>query len=104
MNSIPQGNWHIESVVVNDTTVVNNEGIQGLEILEDEWVIHPLNQRFQLRSAAGDTIVLDCNDQVYNAKFEVNGDRLLLKMSRPKVKETVTIEAIAITADVYSSF
>lgn len=101
MNSIPLGNWHIESVVVNDTTVVNNDGIQGLEILEDEWVIQPLDQRFRLDAVKEDSVVLDSNGQVYFAKFDIIGDRLKLKMSRPKINETITIDAVALTADVY---
>ena len=103
MNSIPLGSWQIESVVVNETTVVNNDSIRGLEIFKDEWVIQPLNQRFQLRDVQEGSIVLDSNGRAYFAKFEVNGDRLKLKMSRPKIKETITIDAVAITADVYTS-
>jgi len=103
MNSIPQGNWHIESVIVNGTTVVNNEGLRGLEVLKDEWVIQPSNQRFQIDDVQNGTAVLNSEGQAYYADFEVNGDRLSLKMSRPKIKETITIDAIAITADVFSS-
>ena len=103
MNSIPKGNWHIECVIVNGTTVMNNEGIRGLEIFDDQWVIQPSNQQFEIRQATADSAVLESNGEVYYADFKVSGSRLSIKMSRPNIKETVTMEAVAITADVYSS-
>jgi len=103
MNSIPKGNWQIDCVILNEVTVVNNDGMRGLEILEDEWVIQPSNQRFRIRQTTNDSAILESNGQVFRADFEINGSKLGLKLSRPNLKETIKIEAIAITADVYSS-
>ena len=103
MISIPLGSWSIESVIVNGTTVVNDDSIRGLEIHEDGWVIQPSNQRFRLRESNGSTAVLESGGQLYYADVDVNADRLSLKMSRPKIEETVTIDAVAVTASVYSS-
>lgn len=103
MKSIPKGNWQIDCVLLNETTVMNNDGMRGLEILEDEWVIQPSNQRFRIRQATDNSAVLESNGQVFYADFEINGGQLELKLSRPNLKETIKIEAIAITADVYSS-
>ena len=103
MSSIPTGNWQIECILINDETVMNYESIRGLEILKDEWVIQPSGQRFRIRQSAGNTAVLESNGQVYFADFEVDGCSLKLKMSRQNVKETIGIDAVAITADIYSS-
>ncbi len=103
MNSIPKGNWYIDCVILNDVTVMNNEGMRGLEILDDEWVIQPSNQRFRIRQSTDNLAVLESNGKVFYADFKVNGSKLELKLSRPNLKETIKIEAVAITADVYSS-
>jgi len=103
MSSIPIGSWHIECVLINEETVMNYESVRGLEILKDEWVIQPSGQRFRIRQSAGNTAVLESNGKVFFADFEVDGSSLYLKMSRKNVKERIAIEAVAITADVYSS-
>ena len=109
MHSIPIGDWHIERVTVNETTVMS-DSIRGLEIHTEEWVIHqpfeqqqPSEQHFRIRQTSGKSVVLESNGQVYYADYEVNGSKLSIKMFRPNIQETIAIEAIAITADVYSS-
>jgi len=108
MDSIPVGNWEIECVIVNRTTVMNNEGIRALEILKDQWVIQPSGQRFQVRQLTNKSnglksAVLESNGETYYADFKVNGNSLQLAMSRPNIKETIHIEAVAISADVFSA-
>ena len=51
MSSIPKGEWAIESIIVNRQTVVNNDGMRALQILDDEWVIQPAGQRFRIRQS-----------------------------------------------------
>ena len=36
MNCIPLGGWEIDSVLINSTTVMNNDGIRSLRILAEE--------------------------------------------------------------------
>ena len=103
MSSIPIGSWHIECVLINEETVMNYDSIRGLEIKKDEWVIQPSGQRFRIRQSAGKTAVLESNGDVYFADYEVDGSSLTVKMSRQNMKETITVEAVAITADVFSS-
>ncbi|MDG1874068.1 MAG: hypothetical protein P8J27_09155 [Mariniblastus sp.] len=101
MSSIPVGNWDIECVLVNQTTVMNNDGIRALEILEDEWVIQPAGQRFRIRQAMKqssglNSAVLESGGEVYFVEFSVEGNSMSLAMSRPHIKETIHIEAVAI--------
>ncbi|MFK7766715.1 MAG: hypothetical protein AB8B55_05800 [Mariniblastus sp.] len=101
MFSIPKGDWAVESILINGTTVMNNDGMRGLEILDDEWVIQPVGQRFKVRQSTSKTAVLESNGEVFYADFEVRGSDLRLQLARENRNETVCIEAIAITADCF---
>lgn len=101
MNSIPTGKWAIESVLINEETVMNYDSVRSLHIQKDEWVLQPVGQRFRVRQSSGNSAILESQGDVYYAEYEVSGSDLLLRLSREKVKETLTIEAIAITADVF---
>ena len=101
MISIPRGDWAIESVLVNGTTVVNNDRIRAVEILEDEWFLQPSGQPFKVIQLSSTTAELKSFGETYFVEFEVSGSHLSLHMSRPNVKETISIEAEAITADVF---
>jgi hypothetical protein len=103
MSSIPNGDWAIQCVLLNDQTVVNSDSIRALEILDLEWVIQPAGQRFKVRQLTSKSAVLESNGQTYYAEFQVDGSQLNLQLSRQNVKETLTVEAFSITADVYSS-
>ena len=102
MTTISKGGWAIECVLINDQTVMNNEGMRALEILDTEWVIQPAGQRFRICQLTSKSAILESNGQTYYVDFEVDGSLLKLKLSRQNVKETVTLEAFAMTADVYS--
>ena len=107
MSSIPKGFWDIESVIINNRTVLNDDSIRCLEIHDDEWVIQPARQRFRVRQTSTKSnglrsAVLESKGEVYFADFKVSGSNLVLTMSRQNVKEVVTFECVAITADVFS--
>ena len=101
MNFIPNGDWAIDCVLVNDETVLNNEGMRALEIEVRDWVIQPSGQRFKVTQLTSNSAVLDSNGETYYAIFEVNGSNLDLQLSRPNLKEKIRIKAEAITADVF---
>ena len=101
MSSIPKGEWAIESIIVNRQTVVNNDGMRALQILDDEWVIQPAGQRFRIRQSTSKTAVLESNGEVFYADYKVNGSDLNVTLARKNRNETVSIEAVAITADVF---
>lgn len=101
MSSIPHGDWAIECVLINEETVLNSDGVRALEIHKDEWVIQPNGQRFRVRQTAKKSAVLESEGHVYFADYEVQGSNLMLKLSKENVRETLTIEAVAITADVF---
>ncbi len=101
MSSIPTGDWAIECILVNHETVMNNEGMRALEIREDEWVIQPAGQRFRIRQSTSKTALLESNGEIFYADFEAEGCELKLTLAREDRNETVSIEAVAITADVF---
>ncbi len=99
MISIPYGDWAIESVLVNETTVVNNDGIRALEILELEWILQPSGQSFQVIQLTSTSAVLRSDGETYFADFEVNGSHLSLQLSRPNLEERISVQAVSISAD-----
>ena len=103
MSSIATGNWAIECVLINDQTVVNNDGMRSLEVKDREWVIQPAGQHFKVCQITSKSAVLESNGETYYVDFQVEGSLLKLELSRQNVNETVTLEAYAITADVFSS-
>ena len=101
MISIPYGHWAIQSVLVNDTTVVNNESIRAIEILERTWVLQPSGQRFQVIKLNSTSAIIRSNGENYDAEFEVDGNHLTMHLSRKDLNERVTFEAESISADVF---
>ena len=101
MSSIPIGDWAIKCVLVNDETVMNNEGMRALEILDREWVIQPAGQRFKILQLTSKSAVLESEGGTYYADFQIDANKLSLQLSRPNFKEKIRIAAKAITADVY---
>lgn len=101
MIAIPYGDWVIQSVLINGTTVMNNEGIRAIEIQELEWVLQPSGQPFHVVQLTQTSAVLRSNGKTFYANFEVNGNHLSLHLSRQNLKETVSFEAEAISTDVF---
>jgi len=101
MKTIPHGEWGINCVLLNDTTVMNDDAIRRLEIEADEWYLQPLGQRFKVVQMTSSSAVLKSKGETFFADFEVNGNQLVLQLSRQNVKEKICINAEAITADVY---
>lgn len=103
MNSIATGDWAIECILINDQTVINSDGMRALEVRDHEWLIQPGGQRFVVCKKTADTAVLESEGETYYADFHVDASKLKLRLSRQNVKETVTFDAYAITADVFST-
>lgn len=101
MISIPYGDWAIDSVLINETTVMNNEGVRALEILARNWILQPSGQHFQVLQLTSSSAVLKSNGETFCADFKIDGDHLTLHFSRPNLKEKISFEATAISADVY---
>lgn len=101
MSPIPNGDWSIDCVLINETTVMNNDSIRALEINQHQWVLQPSGQRFKVLHMTSNSAVLESQGETYHANFEVRANRLSLQMSRANIKEMLRIEAEAITADVF---
>ena len=101
MISIPYGHWAIQSVLVNGATVVNDESIRAIEILEREWVLRPSGQPFQLIKLNSTSAIIRSNGESYDAEFKVDGNHLTLHLSRTDLSERITFEAESISADVF---
>ena len=100
MTCIPLGGWEIDSVLINSTTVMNDDGIRSLRISAEEWVLQPVGQKFDVIQMTPKKVTLGSNGETYFADYVIDGRRLWLKMTRPDRSEKVSIEAHAITADV----
>lgn len=103
MDSLPLGRWEIDSVLINATTVMNNEGIRSLRVLEKEWILQPAGQKFDVIQMTPARVTLQSNGRAYLADYVMEGTRLFLELTRPDRGEKVSIEAHAITADVFST-
>ena len=101
MISIPHGGWAIQSVLINGTTVMNNEGIRAIEVLEGEWVLKPSGQPFQVIQLNSTSAILRSNGETYYADFEVKGNNLSLHLSRADFNEKISFLAESISADVF---
>ena len=102
MTSVPLGGWEIDSVLINATTVMNNDGIRSLLVAENEWVLQPLGQKFDVIQVTPQKVTLSSNGETYVADYLIDGTRLSLELTRPDRGERVSIEAHAVTADVFS--
>ncbi len=102
MNSVPFGGWEIDSVLIDARTVMNNDGIRSLRVSDKEWVLQPLGQKFDVIQVTPKKVTLNSNGEIYFADYSIDGTRLALELTRPDRCEKVSIEAHAITADVFS--
>jgi hypothetical protein len=99
MISIPYGDWMIQSVLINDTTVMNHDGIRALEILDGEWRLQPATQKFNVTQLTSKSAVLESNGVTYHADFAIEGTHMSMQLSRPNLKERISLEAESITAN-----
>lgn len=100
MVSIPHGDWAIQCVLINDQTVMNHDGIRALEVLDGEWRLQPSAQQFFVTQMTSKSAVLESEGVTYYADFEIDGGQLNLHLSRPNLKEKISLEAKAIASDV----
>ena len=103
MSFFPNGEWRIKGVLINQETVLNNEGFQFLQIQDDDLVILPADIHFQVKQSRPSSAVLESRGQVYFAEFAAVGKRFALELSRPKFREKIQIEAELVTANVAES-
>ncbi len=102
MSTFSEGTWHIETVLVNKETVMNNEGFTGLEVSKDEIVIQPVGMRFNVEQETMHSAILESRGQIYYADWSVDGPTIELVVSRPDVRDTITFSATRVKAPVPS--
>jgi len=102
MSALRAGKWQIQAVLVNDQTVLNNDGFRHLEITTSEFVVQPIGFRFAIQQSTPRSAVLESRGQIYFADFSLQGDAIDLKLSRPNFAETIRIEAEFIDEDIPS--
>jgi hypothetical protein len=98
---VPFGDWDVECVLINDSTVFNCDSLRILRIMDGQWQLLPQGQTFKVVQMTAGSAVLKSNDETYFANFKINGNRLELELSRSNHKQKMRIEAEAITADVF---
>ena len=102
MSVFREGTWHIETVLVNKETVMNNEGFTGLEVSDNEIVIQPVGMRFKVEQETMHSAIMESRGQVYFADWTVDNTAIELVISRPDVKDTITFSAKRVEAPVPS--
>ena len=100
MTTLRKGQWQIQSVLVNDQTVLNNEGFLRLEISNDELVIQPIGFRFNIQQSTARSAVLESGGRVFFADFVENDKAIELRLTRPEFEETINIGAEYMDAQV----
>lgn len=93
LQNFREGDWLIESVVVNQTTVLNREGFQSLQLRGDKLTIQPLGMEFEVEPETHFSALLTNRGRRYFADWTVDGDGLELVLSQPGSRETVTFVA-----------
>ena len=102
MSVLRPGQWQIQSVLVNDQTVLNNEGFLRLDITPTELAIEPIGFRFRIEQSTAKSAVLESRGRVFFADFVIKDDEIDLKLTRPELTETIRIGAEFMEASVPS--
>ena len=102
MTTLRPGLWQIESVLVNEQTVLNDEGFLRLDVTENDFVIQPIGFRFNIQQLSTRSAVLESGGRVFFADFFVDENAIHLKLTRPDVDETIHIGATYMEAGVPS--
>ncbi len=89
--SLPQGCWAIESLIVNSETVQNYEGFEKLEAKEDQISILPAGLDFKVVEAKSNELVLDSQGQQFIGQLIRSGESVKLQLNRPRFSETIVI-------------
>ena len=97
MNCVPDGRWGIESIIIDDQTVLNYEGFEFLCVDGEDVSIQPVGIRFVVDEATESSAIYKSRDTNYFVKSNVSGQSLQLQMTRPNYKETFSITAKLVT-------
>lgn len=90
--SFPKGVWCINAVLINQKTVLNNEGFRFLNITEDEISIEPAGIKFRVRQKAEGKAVLESNHELFYADFWYQEECLNIELARPNCQESIQFE------------
>ncbi len=92
-NGMPvrSGVWAITSVLINDQTVLNNEGFQRLEVDENHVAIEPVGLRLDVAQSTSRSAVLESGSEIYFADFSFSAEKFELILKRPQFNESVKI-------------
>ena len=96
MGGVPKGEWEIVSILVNRETVLNDDGFRSVEIADDELIIQPSGMSFKVKQSTSENAVLESRGQVFYADFSFSQGMMIVELTRPKLKESVRIEAVFI--------
>ena len=91
--SFPNGVWCVNAVLINQKTVMNNEGFRFLNIADDEFGIEPVGLKFRVKHRTADKAVLESNQEIFYANFSYVQECLTIELSRPNCRESIQLEA-----------
>lgn len=88
---LSEGSWDIESVVVNSETVMNYDGFEQLQIMEDCVKIMPAGLDLSVVQKFKASFVMESQGQKFYGEFFKTKNSVELRLNRPKFTETITI-------------
>lgn len=91
--SFPKGVWCVNAVLINQKTVMNNEGFRFLNITEDEISIEPIGLKFRVRQKTEGKAVLESNHELFYADFSYMQGCFTIELARPNCQESILFEA-----------
>ena len=91
--SFPKGVWCVNAVLINQKTVMNNEGFRFLNVTDDEISIEPVGIKFRVRQKTEGKAVLESNHELFYADFSYSQAFFTIELTRPNCQESILFEA-----------
>jgi hypothetical protein len=91
--SFPKGVWCVNAVLINQKTVMNNEGFRFLNVTDEEFSIEPVGIKFRVRQKTEDRAVLESNHELFYADFSYSQELFRIELTRPDCQESILFEA-----------
>lgn len=91
--SFPKGVWCVNAVLINQKTVMNNEGFRFLNVTDDEISVEPVGIKFRVRQKTEGRAVLESNHELFYADFSCSEEFFTVELTRPNCLESILFEA-----------
>jgi hypothetical protein len=91
--SFPKGVWCVNALLINQKTVMNNEGFRFLNVTDDEISVEPVGIKFRVKQKTAGKAVLESNHELFYADFSHSHELFTIELTRPNCQESILFEA-----------